>query len=126
MQQWNSVWPSSSHPRAYSDDVIKAVVLMTDGEFNTNYRNGTNNLACGTPGSWAAGSGCDQAVQICQNMRDAGVNLYTVGYTTPADAEAMLRQCSGTSNFYNADSSGQLMQAFKDIVDRLSNLRITS
>ncbi len=124
---WASVWPAASRPRPASPDVIKVVVLMTDGEFNTNYVNGAPNLDCGAPGAWAAGSGCDQALQLCQNMRSTGVALYTVGFhLDTVNSEAMLQECSGAENFYNTDTKSQLIGAFKDIVEKLTTLRITS
>ena len=124
--EWSGIWPAASKPKPYGPDVIKAVVIMTDGEFNTSYRNGAQNAACGTPGAWNADSGCSQALQICQNMKAAGVKVYTVSFQTPPDAEAMLQECAGPGNFYNADSSAQLISAFRDIVNKLTSLRVTS
>ncbi len=124
--EWSGIWPAASAPKPYSPDVIKAVVIMTDGEFNTNYRNGAQNAGCGSPGAWNTDSGCHQALQICQNMKAAGVKVFTVSFLTPPDAEAMLQECAGPGNFYNADNSAQLSGAFRDIVQKLTSLRITS
>ena len=124
--EWSGIWPAASKPKPYGPDVIKAVVIMTDGEFNTSYRNGAQNAACGTPGAWNADSGCSQALQICQNMKAAGVKVYSVSFQTPPDAEAMLQECAGPGNFYNADNSAQLISAFRDIVNKLTSLRVTS
>ena len=124
--EWSGIWPAASKPKPYGPDVIKAVVIMTDGEFNTSYRNGAQNAACGSPGAWNADSGCSQALQICQNMKAAGVKVYSVSFQTPPDAEAMLQECAGPGNFYNADNSAQLISAFRDIVNKLTSLRVTS
>lgn len=124
--QWSGIWPSASAPKPYSGDIIKAVVIMTDGEFNTSYRNGAQNAACGTPGAWNPDSGCSQALQLCQNMKAAGVQVYTIGLQTLPTSEAMLQECAGAGNFYNTDTSSQLIGAFRDIVEKLTSLRITS
>ena len=130
--EWSSFWPDGSKPRPYSPDVIKAVILMTDGMFNTAYRNGGLGLAMPTnEDPLTAGSSANQALQHCQAIRandvlDKDIKVYTIAFQAPTSAENILQQCSGVANFYNTDTSAQLNQAFKDIVDRLTNLRITS
>lgn len=130
--KWNGIWPSESQPRAYDPDkTVKVVILMTDGMFNAAYRNG------GEKYSWPDTSSSDptkpgtsgyQALKICKNMQAAGtdVKVYTIGFQTPAAAESLLRDCSGTENFYPAANVSQLTAAFRDVARRLSSLRVSS
>jgi hypothetical protein len=54
------------------------------------------------------------------------VTVYTVAFQAPTTAEALLKQCAGEANFYDANNASQLSGAFRDIVRRLNNLRVTS
>jgi Flp pilus assembly protein TadG len=119
---WASLWPSSSRPKPYSKDIVKVVILMTDGEFNTSYENGNVNSTDFT----AVGSSGYQALELCKNIQAPGIMIFTVAFQAPANAGEMLKQCSGPANFYDADSKSELVQAFRDIVDKLTNLRISS
>ena len=56
---------------------------------------------------------------------DNQITIYTVGFQTPPEAEALLKECSGEENFYNADNAAQLSSAFKDIAKRLTNIRVS-
>jgi hypothetical protein len=120
--RWTSIWPAASWPKPYSPRVIKVMILMTDGEFNTSYENGNVNSTDFS----AVGSSGYQALQVCNAVQGSDIMLYTVAFMAPANAESMLKQCSGAQNFFNADSNGELVQAFKEIVSKLTNLRITS
>ncbi|MGQ0672244.1 MAG: pilus assembly protein TadG-related protein [Hyphomicrobium sp.] len=119
---WTSVLPNAHRPRAGSEDVIKAVVLMTDGEFNTSYENGAvNSLDVSEPGS----SGY-QALRLCDAIKTDSIRIYTVSFMAPTAADTMLRTCADSGNAYNADSSSQLMDAFRSIVEDLTKLRVES
>ncbi len=122
--KWASLWPSAQRPKPPSPDVVKAIIFMTDGEFNTSYLpSGTNSLDVATPGS----SG-DQTLAMCAEMKKPGsdIAVYTIGFQAPIAAETMLRSCSGDANFFDAASAGDLIAAFREIVTRLNNLRISS
>jgi len=112
--EWADVWPAASRPRAYGlEDNIKAVILMTDGIFNTAY----------VPGN---GDSDEQAEDLCDNMRDEGVVIYSVAFQAPAASEALLRDCAGVSTrYFNADSGQELRDAFQAIALSLLKLRIT-
>jgi Flp pilus assembly protein TadG len=120
--RWQGVWPAVSRPRPSGPDVLKAVLLMTDGEFNTAYFGGNkNNLPYTTPNS----SG-DQALSLCQNMRDAGVAVFTVAFNALPEAETLLQLCAGSpDNAFTAASASELSSKFRTIGDRLSMLRIS-
>ena len=122
--KWASVWPGDQQPKPASADVTKAVILMTDGAFNTSYLPSNTNSTDYT----AAGSSGAQTLALCSAMKMPGsdIQIYTVGFQAPGNAEAMLRSCSGDSNFFDANSSGDLIAAFREIAERLNNLRISS
>ncbi len=110
---WRSVWPSSSEPVAYRDGrTIKAVVLMTDGEFNT----------------WYVGINGDSAVQaraLCSNMKSNDVVIYSIAFMSPPDAQSLLRSCASTADHYfNASNGNELRAAFVEIAQHLNNLRL--
>lgn len=114
---WNAVWPAASRPQPYNDPkTIKAIILMTDGEFNTSYENGPINS-----------NSADQAIALCQNMIAEGVSVYAVAFQSPPAAEATLQACaSAPGNFFTADNGTQLRQSFQAIAKSLQGLRITN
>ena len=128
---WSGYWPGASAPRPFDPDkTIKSVILMTDGMFNTSYKNGGEAVAWPDPASGDSavnGTSGNQALKICKEMQkgDNQITIYTVGFQTPPEAEALLKECSGEENFYNADNAAQLSSAFKDIAKRLTNIRVS-
>lgn len=110
---WASIWPSSSKPVAYGDsETIKAIILMTDGEFNTQYVSANGNSA-------------DQARAVCAEMKKQNVAVYSVAFQAPGSAQAVLQDCASGSDFYfNAENGDELRQSFQKIAQRLSNLRL--
>jgi hypothetical protein len=90
--KWASVWPAGSVPTAYNaQGVMKAAILMTDGEYNIHYQSPTAR---------------DQALALCDNMRAAGIKVYTVGFgfsttstrndnTAEGKAKDLLMKCAG-------------------------------
>lgn len=115
---WASVFPAESAPKPYDKTVQKTMIVMTDGEFNTAY----------------TGAG-DQAAEsyayfdnLCATAKANGINVYTVGFDLNApEALAHLESCaSAPAQFYDAKTGAQLKDAFKDIADKLGNLRVAS
>jgi hypothetical protein len=118
--QWVPVWPAASDPKTYSDpDTVKAIILMTDGEFNTSYHNGAMNA-----------TSAQQALDICANIKDPAVTegsvvIYSVAFLSPPEAEATLQACATSpSHYFTADNGTELRAAFQDIAKRLQSLRI--
>lgn len=120
--EWSSLWPSTSKPARYRDDkTIKAVVLMTDGIYNT--IGGVN----GGDSSSTARRASDIAVETCAAMKAQGVRVYAVGFQAPSAALETLRECASTpSSFFDAASGNQLRNAFRAIAIELNNLRLSS
>jgi Flp pilus assembly protein TadG len=135
---FSSLWPAASQPKAYgSPNLRKIAVLMTDGAFNTPYCNGViaQNAGSGS-GSSADKINCnatngnpfDQAREVCEAMKDAGVTVYTVGFGLSGGSEAseVLEECaSGSANAFNASNGAELRDAFRSIATAISLLRLT-
>jgi Flp pilus assembly protein TadG len=139
------LWSGAGAPAAYdSTKTLKAVVLMTDGEFNTPYFRGViaGDAGVGSGGAdthinqpATNGSSFDQAYRLCQNMKAAGVIVYTVGFdigaaqnmTGPIDSagELMARCATNPDRAFQASSSTDLSDAFRDIGRDITRLRIS-
>jgi len=120
--RFRNVWPSDSRPKGYGmltqmndsgqPKLRKIAILMTDGEYNTQY------------------SGSDsttQARELCVNMKATGITVYTVGFelSNYGQAKQTLQQCaSSPDHFYDASNADALKLAFRDIALKISTLRL--
>jgi hypothetical protein len=127
---WASLWPTST-PAAYGTDKLqKIAILMTDGEYNTQYdANGiaVNQNASSCP---QAANGCStaQARALCTAMKAKGIVVYTIGFQLGGNQTAIdtLNQCATEpGKFYTADDGNQLKQAFRDIALKLTSLYLS-
>lgn len=133
---FNSLWPGSEAGE-YDPELLKAVILMTDGEFNTPYAtgvvardagasSGANNLKINQNAT--NGSPFSQAVALCAGMKAKGIVVYTVGFQVPANGAAaeVMRDCATTTDHaYLPTSNTDLSQAFRDIGRDITRLRIS-
>jgi Flp pilus assembly protein TadG len=112
--EWKTVWPGESAPLAYDDArAIKALILMSDGEFNTQYDS-------------ALGTSDEQARAMCDEIRKENILVFSVAFQAPPTGEDVLRYCASEPGaFFNADSTEQLGEAYKSIASTLSELRLT-
>lgn len=112
---WDKIWPTASKPLAYkAPKSVKAVILMTDGEFNTYYKTGQGNSV-------------QQSKKLCQNMKKEGVIVYSVAFQAPKSGREVLKTCATSADHYfNAKDGTQLKQAYADIASQLTSLRITN
>lgn len=116
--KWAGTWGGDSAPAAYEDvssgKVIKAVVLMTDGEFNTRYHGPTSPK---------------QARELCAAIKAEGVVVFSVGFGLGGNQEALdtLRECAtpGTGYFADTSNAEQLEAAFNNFAAKLTELRLT-
>jgi hypothetical protein len=124
---WADIWGGASAPRPYSElteegksgvkKLRKVAVLMTDGAYNT-YR-GWKDADSGPLNA--------AAVATCNNMKAAGIEVFTVGFElsslgpgAAADAEKVLADCAtDAAHNLNADSATELVQAFDQIAAEL-------
>lgn len=111
--EWDDIWPTASAPRAYTEPhTIKAVILMTDGQFNTAYEA-------------TQGDSNTQAKKMCDEMRDENVLVYAVAFQAPSSAKDTLKDCTGDeSRFFDASNGQQLLNAYAVIASQLSALTI--
>lgn len=133
-----SLWPQASQPGAYgAEKLMKVVVLMTDGAFNTAYCNGvvsrdsgsgsgsaSDHINCNAPN----GDAFAQALSLCANMKAAGVTIYTVGFDVATDrrAQDLVSQCaSDAEHVYLPTSGSDLRLAFRAIGEDISALRLS-
>lgn len=138
---WASLFPADAKPAAYGTaHLIKAVILMTDGAFNTAYCKGviskdsgsgsgsdSNHINCNAPN----GDAFAQAAAICANMKASPNNVvvYTVGFDVGSDAaaQAVLANCATDAShvYFPADDGTSLQVAFQAIASDLNRLRIS-
>ena len=109
---WSGVWPTA--PAPYNDGkTVKAVILMTDGLFNTAHTGAGSNCDNGNPLSG------NLAKQTCDGMKAQGVSVYTVGFRLSSagpGAAAVLAACASTpGQALLAEDGAQLKQVFTDI-----------
>ena len=136
---WGYLWPSAANrPAAYGTaETQKIVVLMTDGAFNSPYCNGviardalsgsgstSDHINCNATN----GSSASQTIAICNAMKQRNIIVYTVGFHIDNDATALsvFHQCAtDDSHFYLADDRVTLQNAFQQIGQSISQLRLT-
>lgn len=143
---FNSLWPGASQAAAYDPGkTLKAVVLMTDGEFNTPFcqdviaksattgSGGTNtHINCNATN----GDPFTQSVSLCTAMKQQDVVVYTVGFNLNSSntggpgidtALEVLEACATnkSTHFFKANSGADLKEAFKAIGRDITRLRIS-
>ena len=120
--EWSGLWPTASRPAPYRDGkTIKAVVLMTDGSYNT--LGGVN----GGDTSATARQVSGIAVDTCRAMRAQGIRVYAIGFQAPTAALETLRDCAtSAASFFDAANGDQLRNAFRAIATELNSLRLSS
>jgi len=129
---WSGIWGSESEPGPYSDltthlsngapKLRKVAVLMSDGVYNT-YRGWDGKDQQETS---------DYAVQLCTAMKNAGIEIYTVGFDLDAlsgdertIAETTLQACgTDVDHFYNTLDPNELKDAFRDIATKLGSVSL--
>lgn len=104
----------ASAPTLYNEpDTAKALILMTDGDFNAEYH-------------WQLGSSRSQAEQLCDNIKEKNVTIYSVAFQAPASGEAVLEYCATDgSTFFDPSNGQELSQAYQAIATSISDLRIS-
>jgi hypothetical protein len=131
------LWPDSQPEPYRRQNLLKAAVIMTDGEFNTVHCEGTVSRSSttgsgGTPDHNKCyapnGDPYPQARAYCDAMKSNGIRVYTVGFAITAGSTAaeLLTYCATTAaDFYLASNGSQLRDAFQQIARNISALRLT-
>lgn len=127
---WNNVIPSESRPAAFGTEKLKKIaILLTDGEYNS--PRDANGVVTGSNGAGANVNGLtssQQAVQICTNMKNDGIEIYTIGFDLGGNQTAIntLAACaSSQSNAYLAENTASLQTVFRDISVKLTDLHLS-
>ena len=122
--KWSGTFGGDSAPDPYArvadDKLIKAVVLMTDGSFNTAFHGDKADKT-----NWSK----TQAVKMCDAMKAPGkdVLVFAVAFDAPKDAQETLKACAtkGDGYYANAANGDELSAAFDKFADKLSSFRIS-
>ena len=120
--EWREFWPEESQPALYATpNVRKILVVMTDGEFNTSYRDeitlGNRNNARGNNTARDASEG--DAIGFCDlaKVPTNNISVYTITFGATSRAQNLMRDCaSNDSNALIADSADELQEAFDTIL----------
>jgi Flp pilus assembly protein TadG len=136
------LWPTPSQPMNYSEihlgqEVMKVVIIMTDGDFNSRYNSGVLAKDSGT-GSGSGqykinenshnGSPYTQSDSLCDAMKAEGVIVYTVGLAISGSTNVtnLMNGCATSLDHVFLPSSGtELKQAFRAIANEVAKLRIS-
>lgn len=112
--EWSDFWPAESAPGEHDDsERLKAVVLMTDGMFNTEYERAEN------------GSSELQAQRLCEAIKADDVLVFSVAFQAPSEVLPLLRQCATSpSYFFNVATGDELTGAYQLIARKLTQLRL--
>lgn len=134
---FNSLWPSNTAGPNVPRDTLKAVILMTDGDFNSPYCTGVLAGDAGSgSGSTADHINCNatngdpfaQATALCTAMKAQNITVYTVGFSVTAgsDAARILAGCATGPTYAFLPSSGaDLSDDFAAIGRDITRLRIS-
>lgn len=111
---WNDLWPTGSDALELNNKrIIKAIILMTDGQFNTVYE----------PSN---GDSPTQALAMCDNIKAENILIFSVAFQAPSSAETLLESCaSDPSMFFDAGTGTELEDAYETIASKLSELRLS-
>lgn len=140
-----SLFDGAGKPGAYAPtETLKVAILMTDGEFNTPFRDGVIALDAGSGSGGlnthinlnsSNGDPFIQSVELCRAMHAQGVVVYTVGFDLGSDtgrpnvidsALDVMEACATNKNthFFQANSGADLKEAFRAIGRDITRLRI--
>lgn len=137
---FGSIFTGEGRPAPHDrSKTLKAVVLMTDGEFNAPY---CQDVAANTGGSSTSriyctatnGSPFQQSVKLCEGMKAQNIVVYTVGFGLSTNrgksgvdtAIEVMETCATNkdTHFFMANSGTDLRDAFKAIGRDITRLRI--
>jgi len=130
--------------RNYETATYKVMILMTDGE-NTYYSNNgdtskLNGAYYYAPYGWPVNRRMgdeykndgqmealvdERLLLTCENMKDAGIDIFTIGLESPTGVKSMLTTCAkDASQAYFPNNASELTSVFEAIALQLSDLRL--
>ena len=130
---FGSIFTGDGRPGLYDTSrTLKAVVLMTDGEFNAPYclDVAASRIRCPT----TPVDPFTQSVELCNGMKAQNIVVYTVGFGLSSyrggdgvdTAIEVMEKCATDekTHFFKAESGTDLKEAFKAIGRDITRLRI--
>lgn len=113
-EDWKTVFDGDAAPLDYSEpDSAKAVILMTDGEFNAEIYP-------------EQGDSDAQARDLCDSMKAKDVKVYAVALNAPTAGKEVLSYCAtGTDYYFEPETAAELTEAYQKIATSISDLRIS-
>ena len=145
MWGWHTLSPRAPFRdgRPYGEERLqKIVILLTDGDnVNSTADNPDNSTYSGVGLIWQGRLGTDMDVaaseqrradrmderllELCENMADEEIMIYTVGVQVSTNSQRLLRECATEDDmFYNVTNTGGIEAAFDRIAGSIENLRI--
>lgn len=128
---WRIISPEYpfSEGEAYEhQDWTKTVILMTDGNNTVDSRYSGEGVTGDAGVSSSVNDENEKLEEVCQNMKAAGVRIYTVTFQSNINetTKDYYRNCStSTSMYFDAPSDQDLIDIFEDIANQLSRLHVT-
>jgi len=140
---WRVISPGEpfTEAREYDDQTVdKAIVLLTDGSNVLGTLNNDLNRSrytaygyigqgrLGTTNKSAAEARLDpKTAEICENIKDEGIRLYTITFkVSNLDTQELMEECATSPALYfDSPSNEQLQTIFQAIARDLSNLRLS-
>lgn len=119
---WGNFWPNNAAEPVNEDELIKATIIMTDGEFNTEYKLGVQTRD--RPGNSPNGSSKNQFEEICESINENDIVVFTVGFGLDPNGAtaARLRDCaSEQKNFFLTNDGEGLKSVFNAISRKLAS-----
>ncbi|MEO1280900.1 MAG: pilus assembly protein TadG-related protein [Pseudomonadota bacterium] len=120
---WGYLFQTESQPEPKNEEELtKAVILMTDGEYNEEYCNGVDTdriWNCSAPN----GNSKTQSLALCEAMKTDGVQVYTVGFGISSNSSQaqLLKDCATDDAKYFFPYDGtELRAAFASIGAQLA------
>lgn len=138
--RWASLWPTDSDPLAYSEGTnLKFALIMTDGVFNADFTRMTTDCDGGcaeaeyavewyTANPSMSDAPATRAVQLCDAMSDEGVEVFAIYFDTGGSGygDTLMSRCASSSdNYYLAENSSDLEQAFAAIARKIQRIYIS-
>lgn len=132
---FNGLWSGNAANPYSTVATIKTVIMMTDGEFNTNYCSGVlaSNASFGQNDrisncNATNGTPYVQMAALCTAMKQRGIIIYTVGFEIASNGSAAqsLASCaSSASNAFISTNGTDLADDFAAIGRDITRLRIS-